>query len=48
MARKGSTVLDADDFFPKMVLETVSGEKLEIPKGLGKGYGVVLIYRGYW
>lgn len=48
MGKAGSTFLDANDPFPKMALETVSGEKLELPEGLGKGYGVVLIYRGYW
>lgn len=48
MGRKGSTFLDANDLFPKMPLETASGKTLELPEGLGKGYGVILFYRGHW
>ena len=48
MARIGSAYLDANDMFPELELQLVSGEKLKLPEGIGEGYGVVLIYRGYW
>ncbi len=48
MARKDVTMLDANDAFPEINLQTISGEKLKLPEATGKGYGVVLIYRGYW
>jgi peroxiredoxin len=32
----------------RMTLETFSGETLQVPEGLRKGYGVLLIYRGHW
>ena len=48
MARIGSASLDTNDMFPKWELQLVSGEKLKLPEGMGRGYGVVLIYRGHW
>jgi len=48
MARIGTAYLDTNDMFPKMEFQMVSGEKLEIPEGMGQGYSVVLIYRGEW
>ena len=48
MARSASRLLDTNDSFPEMDLQLISGETLQIPKGLGGGYSVVLIYRGYW
>ncbi len=48
MARIGSVSLDANDMFPKMKLQLVSGSNLSLPEGTGDGYGVVLFYRGYW
>ncbi len=48
MARLGSAYLDTKDMFPEMELQLVSGEKLKLPEGMDQGYGVVLIYRGYW
>jgi hypothetical protein len=47
MARIGST-LDTNDMFPKIELQLVSGEKMKLPEGMGRGYSVVLIYRGEW
>jgi hypothetical protein len=48
MARLDVNVLDTDDLFPEMELHLVSGEQLKIPEGLGDGYAVLLLYRGYW
>ena len=48
MARISSVLLDANDIFPAMDLRIVSGESLKLPDGTGEGYGVVLLYRGYW
>ncbi|MBC8418358.1 MAG: hypothetical protein KJ573_16915 [Proteobacteria bacterium] len=48
MARFDSKFLDTNDFFPQMELRLISGELLRIPEGLGDGYGVFLLYRGYW
>jgi hypothetical protein len=48
MGRIGSKLLDANDVFPELGLQLVSGETLKLPEGLGEGYGVVLFYRGYW
>lgn len=48
MAREGSTILDAGDFFPKLDLNLITGQKIHLPEGTGEGYGVVLFYRGYW
>ena len=48
MARAGSAFLDTNDTFPQLELQLISGEKLKLPKDMGEGYGVVLIYRGHW
>ncbi len=48
MGRIGSALLDANDIFPELNLQLVSGETLKLPEGTGEGYGVVLFYRGYW
>ncbi|MEE8415321.1 MAG: hypothetical protein V3S05_03530 [Desulfobacterales bacterium] len=48
MTRKDVTMLDANDAFPEINLHTISGEELKLPEATGEGYGVVLIYRGYW
>ena len=48
MSRIGSRFLDANDVFPDLELQLVSGETLKLPKGIVNGYGVVLFYRGYW
>ncbi|MBW2616550.1 MAG: hypothetical protein JRD02_10295 [Deltaproteobacteria bacterium] len=48
MSRIGSRFLDANDVFPVLELQLVSGETLKLPEGTGNGYGVVFFYRGYW
>ena len=48
MTRLASRLLDTNDSFPEMDLHLISGETLGIPRGLGDGYSVVLLYRGYW
>jgi hypothetical protein len=48
MARTGTVFLDANDRFPEMEMQLVSGERLKLPEGTGIGYGVVLFYRGHW
>ena len=48
MAKSDSNFLDIDNPFPKFELQLISGEILNLPEGFGDGYGVILIYRGYW
>ncbi len=48
MGKISSAFLDANDMFPAMDLQLVSGETLKLPDATGDGYGVVLLYRGYW
>ena len=48
MAKVGSTFLDIDNPFPKFELQLISGKILNLPEGFGDGYGILLIYRGYW
>ena len=48
MGRIGSALLDANDVFPELNLQLVSGETLKLPEGTGESYGLVLFYRGYW
>lgn len=48
MARLGFKLLDTNESFPEMEFRLISGEGVKIPEGLGDGYAVVLLYRGYW
>ena len=48
MARQNAALLDTNDLFPEMVWKLVSGEILRIPEEAGKGYKIILIYRGGW
>ena len=48
MTKMDSTFLDVNDPFPNLDLNLLSGETLNLPQGFGEGYGVLLIYRGYW
>jgi hypothetical protein len=48
MAKAGSTFLDVDNPFPKLELQLLSDEILNLPEGFGDGYGIMLFYRGYW
>lgn len=34
--------------FPDISLNLVGGGTLELPRGLGSKYGVILFYRGHW
>ncbi|GBC61286.1 peroxiredoxin [Desulfonema ishimotonii] len=47
MARIGKP-LDMLAPFPDMELRLISGERLRLPAAFEGGYGVVLLYRGYW
>ena len=48
MRKDASVLLDTNDVFPEMDLNLVSGGTLSLPEGTGKGYGIVLLYRGSW
>jgi peroxiredoxin len=48
MAKENAAFLDTNDAFPEMDLKLVSGRTLSLPEATGKGYGVVLFYRGSW
>lgn len=40
--------LDTGDTFPKLSLNLVDGDKLDLPDGLDAKYKVILFYRGHW
>ncbi len=48
MGREGSVILDANDMFPEIDLQLISGETIKLPAATGEGYGIVLFYRGSW
>jgi hypothetical protein len=48
MTRVGEMYLDANDRFPELEMETISGENLTLPRDFGEGYAVFILYRGYW
>jgi hypothetical protein len=48
MAKATTAFLDANDSFPELDIRLISGETLSLPEGFGEGYGVLLLYRGYW
>lgn len=48
MSKMGLAFLDVNDVFPELELKLVSGKTLSVPEGTGKGYGVLILYRGYW
>ena len=48
MAKAATTFLDVNDSFPALDIKLISGETLRLPEGFGEGYGVLLLYRGYW
>jgi hypothetical protein len=48
MAKAETTLLDVNDSFPALDIQLISGETLKLPEGFGEGYGVLLLYRGYW
>lgn len=48
MARENDRILDTGDFFPEMEFDTVSGEKIVLPRDFGQRWNVLLFYRGHW
>ena len=48
MGKIDSFLMDANDIFPVLTMNTISGETIEVPKLTGDGYGVVIFYRGHW
>lgn len=48
MAKIGDVFLDANDPFPELEMETISSDKLLLPRDFGDGYAVLILYRGYW
>ena len=48
MAKVGQVFLDANDPFPELKMETISGDTLSLPRDFGEGYAVFILYRGYW
>ena len=40
--------LDTNDLFPALRVQLISGETIDLPEYTGDGYGVSLVYRGYW
>jgi hypothetical protein len=48
MAKVGGVFLDANDQFPGLEMDTISGDKLSLPRDFGDGYAVFILYRGFW
>lgn len=48
MSKMSLTFLDVNDVFPEVELKLVSGKTQSVPERKGNGYGVFLLYRGYW
>ncbi len=48
MARENDRMLDTGDFFPEMEFDTVSGEKIVLPRDFGQRWNVLLFYWGHW
>jgi hypothetical protein len=48
MAKVGEVFLDANDRFPELEMETISCDKLSLPRDFGEGYAVFILYRGHW
>jgi hypothetical protein len=49
--RKGEIVLKKlgiGDAFPNVSVSLVGGGIMELPRGIGSKYGVILFYRGHW
>ncbi len=40
--------LNAGDFFPEYVVQTVDGRRLHLPEDLSGEYSVLIFYRGSW
>jgi hypothetical protein len=40
--------LDTNVIFPALKIQLVSGEEIQLPECTDDGYGVFLVYRGYW
>jgi hypothetical protein len=40
--------LDANDTFPGLRVQLISGETIQLSQWTGDNYGVFLVYRGYW
>lgn len=48
MAREKENVLDYGDSFPRLQIDTTSGDKLALPDYFSGGWGILLAYRGHW
>jgi len=48
MAKATTVFLDVNDSFPAMDIHLLPGEIHKLPEDFGEGYGVLLLYRGYW
>jgi len=40
--------LDTNDLFPALRVQLISGGTIDLPEYTGDGFGVFLVYRGYW
>jgi len=48
MARESAFILDSGDTLPTLTMETVEHGRVTVPEAFNNGWGVFLIYRGYW
>lgn len=48
MARAGAFILDSDDVFPTLAMDTVAHGRVTLPDSFGDGWGAFLVYRAHW
>ncbi len=48
MARVNCRMLDTGDVFPLLKFDLVNNESITLPQDFGKGWNVLIFYRGHW
>jgi hypothetical protein len=48
MARKDVPLLDTNNPFPRLTMDSVGGGPIALPDHFQGRYGVLLVYRGSW
>jgi len=43
-----SEKLNAGDTFPRLTIDLVDGQTLDLPDGMEAKYRIILFYRGHW
>lgn len=48
MTRASDHILDTDDAFPELSMDTVAHGRIRLPDYWNGGWGVLLVYRAHW